>query len=125
MILVVDDDRSLRVSTVRLLAAHGYSALAAASADAALSKAKEVLPRVILMDLHMGGMGGIEATRRIKADPQLCDIPVIAISATPPLWEESRRMFATVLTKPAPSGLLIAAIEGLVREPPSNAPSQQ
>lgn len=111
VILVVDDERSVRMSMLRLLVAHGYKAIAASTAAEALRKAQELRPDVILMDILMPDTGGIEATRSIRARPQLGDIPIIALSATPPQSSEMRQLFYAVLAKPCPSKQILAAIE--------------
>jgi CheY-like chemotaxis protein len=115
VILVVDDERSVRISMLRLLVAYGYKAIAAANAAEALSKAQELRPDVILMDMLMPDTDGIEATRSIRARPQLGGIPIIALSATPPQSPEMRQLFDAVLTKPCPSQQILAAIEAALR----------
>jgi CheY-like chemotaxis protein len=111
VILVVDDDRSVRTSTLRLLLARGYSAFEASTADEAVLKADEISPDAILMDLHMYQGSGLDAARRIKAQQRLEHIPIIALSATLPRWDESLRLFETVLLKPCPSAQIVQAIE--------------
>jgi CheY-like chemotaxis protein len=115
VILVVDDERSVRVSMLRLLTARGYQTVAAANAVEALKKAQEIRPDVILMDILMPGTDGIEATRNIRARPQLKNTPIIAISATPPDSAESRQLFDTILTKPCSSKQILTAIENVLR----------
>jgi CheY-like chemotaxis protein len=111
VILVVDDDRSVRASTVRLLNARGYRAFEAKNALEALAKASELCPDAILMDLHMHPSSGIEAARQIKARAALGHIPIIAISATPPLPTEELLLFRAVLIKPCPADQMVATIE--------------
>lgn len=114
-ILVVDDDRSVRASTARLLIARGYTAWEAETALEAVTKAGELLPDAILMDLHMRPISGLEAARQIKAQASLNHIPIIALSATPPPADEALQLFHAVLVKPCPSDQIIAAIESAVR----------
>ena len=115
VILVVDDDRSVRASTVRLLIARGYTAFEAATAPEAVARASEVSPDAILMDLHMHPSSGFEAARQIKARQVLEHIPIIALSATPPAPDEALQLFHTVLVKPCPSDQIVAAIETALR----------
>lgn len=110
VILVVDDDRSMRASTLRLLIARGYTAIEAASAAEAVRKAAEHAPDVILMDLHMRNGSGLEAARQIKAQPSLASIPIIALTATPPEWDEKLHLFAAVLVKPCPTAQILDAV---------------
>jgi len=112
VILVVDDDRSMRASTLRLLIARGYTAIEAASATEAVQKAATLAPDVILMDLHLRNGSGLEAARQIKAQPSLANIPIIALTATPPEWDEKLQLFAAVLVKPCPTEQILSAVEG-------------
>ena len=116
VILVVDDDRSVRASTMRLLIARGYTAFEATSAIEAVAKAGELLPAAILMDLHMHPSSGLEAARQIKSQATLANIPIIALSATPPPPDdEALQLFHAVLAKPCPSDQIVAAIEAALR----------
>jgi CheY-like chemotaxis protein len=112
---VVDDDASVRTSTVRLLSAHGHTVFEAASAALAVLRAAEILPDVILMDLHMPDCTGIEAARAIKQRAELSGTPIIALSATPPDWVLQSALFATVLHKPYLSSQLLEALAAAVR----------
>ncbi len=62
----------------------------AADAAAAFASLAEVRPRLILMDLQLPGMDGLELTRRIKADPATADIPIIAVTAFAMAGDEER-----------------------------------
>jgi CheY-like chemotaxis protein len=111
VILVVDDDRSMRASTLRLLIARGYTAIEAATATEAIEKTASLSPDVILMDLHLRNGSGLEAARRIKAQPMLANIPIIALTATPPDWDEKLQLFTAVLVKPCPTDQILDALE--------------
>lgn len=111
VILVVDDDRSMRASTLRLLIARGYTAIEAASVVEAVQKAATLAPDVILMDLHLRHGSGLEAAQQIKAQPLLAHIPIIALTATPPEWDEKMQLVAAVLVKPCPTAQILDAVE--------------
>ncbi len=115
VILVVDDDPSVLASTLRLLVARGYTAFAATNAADALTKAAEIVPDAILMDLHMRPTSGLEAARQLKAVESLRHVPIIAVSATPPVPEESLHLFVKILLKPCPSADIVQAIEAALR----------
>ena len=79
----------------------------------ALERAAESRPDLILMDLSLPRMDGWEATRRLKADPGLAHIPVIALSAHAMSGDEDRARASgcdDYLTKPLDETLLLAAI---------------
>ena len=80
-ILIVDDDPDIRSICRRCLEQVGYRVSEAEDAEGALAAVREVSPDVILMDITMPGMDGLECTRRLKADPATRDIPVIILSA--------------------------------------------
>lgn len=114
VIMVVDDNPSVRASTTRLLRVHGYTVHTAPDAALAVEGASATRPDVILMDLHMADHSGIDAAREIKQIAGLRDIPIIAISATPPDWEYLSTLFASVLHKPCPTSELLSAIAAAI-----------
>ncbi len=80
-ILIVDDNAAnLKLARV-LLSGEGYEVRTAGDAEQALELLESFRPRVILMDLQLPGMDGLELTRRLKADPTRRDIAVIALTA--------------------------------------------
>ena len=85
-ILAVDDERINRLLLCEILDSIGFDTRAAVDGEGALAAAEEWRPDLVLMDVQMPGMGGYEATRRIKA---VWDIPVIGISAG--VFEQDRQ----------------------------------
>lgn len=79
-ILIVDDAPVLRNLIRMLLERQGFRTLQAGDATAALKTARENLPDLILMDIEMPGISGIEAIQTFRANPELARIPVIAVS---------------------------------------------
>jgi CheY-like chemotaxis protein len=80
-VLIVDDNPiNLKLIKVLLLS-EGYSVRTATDAEEALSTLAEFHPRLILMDIQMPGMDGLELTRRLKADPATSHIAIVAITA--------------------------------------------
>lgn len=80
-ILVVDDNaQNLKLVRV-LLVSEGYDVHTAVDAEDALALLETFTPRLILMDLQLPGMDGLELTRRLKADPQRRSIGILAITA--------------------------------------------
>ena len=80
LVLVVDDFIDAREMYAEYFAFAGFDVIEAANGEEAVSKALELTPQVILMDLSMPGVDGWEATRRLKADRRTRDIPVIALT---------------------------------------------
>ena len=80
-ILIVDDNpQNLKLVRV-LLSSEGYAVYTAADAEEALTVLACFTPRLILMDLQLPGMDGLELTRRLKADPERREIVVVALTA--------------------------------------------
>ena len=80
-VLLVDDDWICREVATEILRANGVGVTAASSGSQALELLGTTRFDLVLMDLQMPGMGGIEAARRIKANPGTATLPVIAMSA--------------------------------------------
>jgi signal transduction histidine kinase len=81
-ILNVDDTEAMRYQKTRVLRAAGYEVIEADTGAGALQLARELKPDLILMDVKLPDMSGIEVCRQIKADPATRLTPVIQISAT-------------------------------------------
>ena len=80
-ILVVDDNAAnLKLARV-LLQGEGYQVRTAADAESALQLLQSFTPRLILMDIQLPGMDGLELTRRLKADAATKDIVILALTA--------------------------------------------
>lgn len=82
-ILIIEDDAaSMKLAHV-ILAHEGHKVSEAEEALKALKIIKQKKPHVILMDLALPGIDGLELTRKLKKDPQTRRIPVIAVTAHP------------------------------------------
>jgi two-component system cell cycle response regulator DivK len=80
-ILVVEDEEDNRQILRDLLTSGGYDMIEAETGQDAISAAEANRPDLILMDIQLPILDGYEATRRIKADPSLRSIPVIAVTS--------------------------------------------
>jgi CheY-like chemotaxis protein len=80
-LLIVDDNpQNLKLARL-LLSAEGYDARTAVDAEHALTLLTEFTPRLILMDIQLPGMDGLELTRRLKAKPETKNIVIVALTA--------------------------------------------
>src|SRR6202048_4341995 len=79
-ILIVDDNEMNRDILVTRLATQGYELTQAADGGEALAAAKEQLPDLILLDVMMPKIDGIEVCRRLKGDPNLPFMPIILVT---------------------------------------------
>lgn len=80
-ILVVDDNEDCRLALRSFLEASGYEVYEAADGEAAVEGARRLRPDLILMDVMMPGVDGLEATRSIRAEADLDGVRIVAISA--------------------------------------------
>jgi CheY-like chemotaxis protein len=102
ILIVEDNDTNLRLFTY-LLSAKGYDVRGAGDGEAAFKVLQGFRPGLILMDLQLPGTDGYEMTRRIKADPVLRDIPIIALTAYAMRGDEEKALAAGCdgyITKP-------------------------
>jgi len=117
-ILVVDDNEANRDILDARLKAHGYNVLQAADGEEAITATHQHLPDLILLDIMMPKIDGIEACRRIKADATLPFIPIILVTAK----SDSKDVVAGLeagadeyLTKPLDQTALIARVKSVLR----------
>jgi len=83
VILVVDDTSDTRELYCLYLTSRGFKVPTASDGFSAIDAACRHRPDAIVMDLSMPGVDGIEATRRLKADPRTAHIPVLMLTAYP------------------------------------------
>src|SRR5687767_11789523 len=82
LILNVDDTASSRYTKTRILRQAGYRVIEASNGADALRAVREESPALVLCDVNLPDMSGIEVCRSIKADPLTRSLPVVQISAT-------------------------------------------
>lgn len=111
-VLVVDDYSDVRDVLARVLEDAGFVVGTAANGLEALIAAYEMRPGVIVMDVSMPVLDGIEATRLIKAGEATRDARVIAYTGDASFDDSpTRTLFAAVLPKPATPGAVLAAVQ--------------
>ena len=76
-ILVIDDEASLRLAVATTLQRHGYAVLDTALGAEGLSLARAHQPDLILSDINLPGMDGMEVLKQLRACPEIAAIPVI------------------------------------------------
>jgi two-component system cell cycle response regulator len=117
-ILVVDDVATNRIVMKVKLAAACYVVEQADCGAAALTAAREVRPDLVLLDVVMPDMSGLEVCRQLKADPDTADIPVILITALADRESKMAGLEAGAddfLTKPVDEVTLLARVRSLLR----------
>ncbi|CAG0959990.1 Polar-differentiation response regulator DivK [Burkholderiales bacterium] len=82
MILIVEDNEKNMKLVRDILQAKGYGTIEAVTGEDGVRLAKEHVPALVLMDIQLPGISGIEALKRLRADPATASIPVIAVTAS-------------------------------------------
>ena len=93
-ILMVEDTEDNRQIMRDLMASAGYELLEAVNGAEGVAMAALHKPDLILMDIQLPVMDGYEASRRIKADPALCHIPIIAVTSYALSGDEAKTLAA-------------------------------
>ncbi len=126
-VLVVEDNPANMTLAMFLLQSAGHTVLAAIDAEAGLTLARAEHPDLILMDIQLPGMDGLEATGLLKADDVTRDIPVIALTALAMKGDEERIRAAGCdgyIAKPLAYKEFLAMIARLLSSPAPALPSQ-
>jgi two-component system cell cycle response regulator DivK len=89
-ILVIEDNPANMTLATFLLQSAGHTVLAARDAEVGLTLARSQGPKLVLMDIQLPGMDGLEATRLLKRDDATRAIPVIALTALAMKGDEER-----------------------------------
>ncbi len=111
-ILIVDDEQSIRKLLREGLTDEGFTVLTAGTPDAALESLERDRPDIVLLDLMLPGMEGVELAEMIK---QRFSVAIIAMSASHALLAraESLPFFSGTIPKPFDWDTLLARVEGL------------
>lgn len=108
-ILIVDDNpQNLKLARV-LLVSHGYTVRTAIDAEDAMKALAEFTPRLILMDIQLPGMDGLELTRALRLDPARRNIVIVALTAYAMKGDEEKAIAAGCdgyITKPIDTNAL-------------------
>ena len=118
ILIVEDNDKNMKL--VRDIVRHkGHSTLEATTGEAGVQLATLHRPDLILMDIQLPGIDGIEALRRIRAQPALADVPVIAVSASV-MPDDQRHIvssgFDAFVPKPISLKPFVAVVERFLKE---------
>jgi len=117
-ILVIDDEEDIRELLKFNLENEGYSVSSVATGEEALDSVRKLFPDLIILDLMLPGIDGLEVCKKIKSDEQLQHIPVLMLTAKS---EETDEVIGLelgaddYLTKPFSPRILLARLKSLIR----------
>jgi len=123
-ILVVDDEEDIRELVRYNLARHGYDVVAVASGEAALSAARARPPDLVVLDLMLPGLDGLEVCKQLKQESRTAHVPVVMLTAK---GEEADVVAGLELgaddyvTKPFSPRVLAARVKAVLRRPRETA----
>jgi two-component system cell cycle response regulator DivK len=120
LILLVEDNEKNRKLAHDVLVHQGYRVADAESAEVALRLVREQAPSLVLMDIHLPGMNGIEALQQLRADPATRGIPVMAVTASAMTHDRAKIMaagFDGYQSKPISVKPFLAAVRELLDRP--------
>jgi CheY-like chemotaxis protein len=119
-ILVVDDNATNLKLASEVLEMEGHEVLRAVDAEDALHVLRNQLPDLILMDIALPGMDGLELTRRLKADARFRTVPIVALSAFAMKGDEEKALASGCdgyITKPINTRTFPAQVESFLPGP--------
>lgn len=120
VVLIAEDDQDIAVILGRLLKRSGHTAVHAPDGRAALDEALAIRPDLLLTDLGMPRMDGLELTRAVRADPGLADIPIVMLSGHlhPGDAGPVGAGVCAVLLKPCPNDRVREVVQELIDKGP-------
>jgi CheY-like chemotaxis protein len=115
LILLVDDTEDIRDIWRRALSKAGFRVVEAVDGEDGVLKTRECLPQLVVMDMTMPRLNGVEASRRLKADSATAAVPIIMVSADDDVKAEARAAGCEgFLLKPVRHPELISQIRRLL-----------
>jgi two-component system cell cycle response regulator DivK len=124
LILVVEDNEKNRKLVRDLLTVKGYQLLEVETGEDAVRVARERHPALVLMDIQLPGINGIEALRQLRADPSTAAIPVVAVTASAMMQDRQKIMaagFDAYQAKPISVRPFLALVREVLDRPPRSA----
>lgn len=119
-VLLVEDEPTSADALAILLRMHGFEVRVAGDAREAMALIEESRPNLVLSDIMMPGMSGIELMDTLRGDPHYQDLPVVLMSSAYGALNEARERASAVLTKPLDFRRLVPLLWAMLREPEGN-----
>ena len=121
LILIVEDNEKNRKLERDVLQFHGYRTAEAETAEEGIRLARESVPALILMDIQLPGMNGMQALGHLRTDPLTRAVPVIAVTASAMTHDRQKIMaagFDGYQSKPINVKEFVAAVRQMLDRPP-------
>ncbi len=118
LVLIVEDNEKNMKLVRDILQAKGYETMEAVNAEDGIKMALERVPDLVLMDIQLPGMNGMEALKVLRAEPATSQVPVIAITASVMTQDRQQIMdtgFNGFIEKPINLKDFLAAVQATIR----------
>ncbi|QPC83237.1 response regulator [Phototrophicus methaneseepsis] len=118
-ILCIEDNPQNMRLVRKILQHHGYDVLEAVDGLTGVAMAEREVPDLVLMDINLPDIDGLEATQRIKNNPQLGHIPIVALTANAMYGDEERILAAgcdAYISKPVSKNALVEIVATTLAE---------
>lgn len=113
-VFVVDDEFDLTATLRAILEGEGYRAETCANGKEALRRLEAGPPDLVIMDVMMPLLSGLEVLRAMRLLPGLASVPVVLMSCAPPAVRQEDYGWQALLRKPFTLPALLATVEGLI-----------
>ncbi len=126
LVLIVEDNATNLKLFRDVLQVHGFDTLSAEDGISAIGLVRRHRPDMVLMDIQLPDISGLEVTRWIRADDDLCRIPIVAVTAFAMHGDEQKILRAgcdAYLAKPISIKSFMATVRGLLQRSPELDPS--
>jgi two-component system, cell cycle response regulator DivK len=123
LILIVEDNENNRLLVRDVLQSRGYRTAETARGEEALPLARSLSPALILMDIQLPGINGMEALQQLRADPATRAIPVMAVTASAMTHDRQKIMatgFDAYQSKPINVREFVDAVRGMLASRPAS-----
>ena len=120
-ILIIDDDVLVRETVKIALAAADFDAVGLESPELAQTVIRQSKPDLILMDIYMPELGGLDLCRKLKADPETAKIPIVILTGSRETIDVMSGIYAGAfeyITKPVGGDVLINKIRSILKITP-------
>jgi two-component system sensor histidine kinase/response regulator len=99
-IMIIDDEKSSLLLSKAILNSAGYDVVTESDSRKAFTTVKEQKPDLILMDVVMPEVNGVELAMKIEEDPELKNVHIFAVTGMPMINEHNRKYFEKIIIKP-------------------------
>ncbi len=126
--IMIVEDNALNIKLFcDLLDAHGHETRGVTDSRGAMATAHEFAPDLVITDIQLPHIDGMELMRRLRADPELCRVPIMAVTAYAGEGDDERIREAgaqAYVSKPISVARFAAAVDALLEEGPLPAPDE-